>query len=135
LKLAQTTLRSKTMTTPRKRTTKTDKEVAIGSGIVSDKTGVHGTPSNTEKSRTGAYAASSVIHRGTADTMRADVGEGEKHLCVCGCGQTPSLPSSLFMPGHDSKVRAMGKAVLEGKVKETALPKIARNYLHEGGML
>lgn len=85
-----------------------------------------------------SYAASSVIQRGTVDTVRGKYGAeaGEKrNPCLCGCGQIPSSDRSLFMPGHDSKVRHMGKAVLEGRMKETEIPKPARDYLHEGGML
>lgn len=117
----------------RKRTKKKDVDVTSHLGFVADKAGVHGTPSDTDrKSDRGAYAASSVIERGTAAKLRDEV---EAHFCVCGCGQTPSNSDSLFMPGHDSKVRAMGKAVLEGKIKKTELPKPALTYLLEGGML
>jgi hypothetical protein len=85
-----------------------------------------------------SYAASSVIKRGTVDTIRSKYGAepGEKREpCLCGCGQFPSSDRSVFMPGHDSRVRHLGKQVLEGNMKESQLSKPARDYLHEGGML
>lgn len=120
----------------RSRRKQGDREVQIaGRGFVADKGGVHGTQSDTERAGRDAYAASSVIRRGTADSLRAKAIESDEHECACGCGQQPSQADSLFMPGHDSKVRAMGKAVKEGRLKATQLPKIAREYLEAGGML
>lgn len=128
-----------TTTATRKRTTRkrsTEREVEVaGRGFVADKSGVHGTPSKQDREGRVAYAASSVIERGTADKLRSKAIESEEHECACGCGQQPSQADSLFMPGHDSKVRAMGKAVKEGRLNKTALPKIAREYLEAGGML
>ncbi len=123
----------------RKRRKHTDKEVPVngtGAAFVADKSGVHGTPSNTErKGARGAYAASSVIERGTANRMRATMGDqDEREPCLCGCGVTPSQVDSLFMPGHDSKVRSIGKALLEGRIKRADVYGPALKYLDEGGM-
>lgn len=114
-----------------------EREVPVGVSFVADGGGhIHGTPSNLNRSRGGAYAASSVIERGTVHKIADQVQVEDGHrLCACGCGQQPSQPSSVFMPGHDSKVRSMGKAVKEGTVKLSSLPKIAQDYLREGGML
>lgn len=117
-----------------------DKQVPIGTiGVpfVEEGGEVHGTPSDTNRTnRRGAYAASSVIKRGTANVLKADMGEEEDdHKCVCGCGQTPSQSDSLFMPGHDSKVRAMGKAIKEGRLDPKKVPNIAIEYLTKGGMI
>jgi hypothetical protein len=95
---------------------------------------VHGTEGSATRGRA-AYAASSVIERGTALKVVAEQGLDEKHECACGCGQQPSQLTSLFMPGHDSKVRSMGKAVNEGSIKLSSLPKIAQQYLIDGGMV
>lgn len=122
----------------RKRRQKTDKEVPIvGTSFVADKTGIHGTPSKTDrKGPRGAYAASSVIERGTANKLRAAMGDQEeREPCLCGCGQTPSQADSLFMPGHDSKVRSIGKALLENKIDRKDVYPPALKYLDEGGML
>lgn len=128
------------MATRKRRTTrKTEKDVTaqvLGTSFVVDGGHARGTPSNTErKGVRGAYAASSVIERGTATKMKAEFEEEAEHLCICGCGQQPSQPDSLFMPGHDSKVRAMGKAVLEGHLDKKQVPAPALKYLEEGGML
>jgi hypothetical protein len=96
---------------------------------------IHGTPSDPNKTRNGAYAASSVIERGTVHKLAPVETDDGKHVCACGCGQQPSQRSSVFMPGHDSKVRAMGKAVLEGRATKGSLNPVARKYLEEGGML
>lgn len=131
---------SNTASRPRKRSRKrtADREVPLSGNrsFVADRGGVHGTPSDPDrKGRAGAYAASSVIERGTADKLRADIAEKAEHLCVCGCGQQPSQADSLFMPGHDSKVRSMGKAVNEGRLAKGKLPPVARKYLEAGGMI
>lgn len=126
----------------RKRATagaRTEREVTVGAiGVPFVEKGgkVQGTPSNTEgKNRRGVYAASSVIERGTVNKLRATALEADKHECACGCGQSPSQADSVFMPGHDSKVRSMGKAVLEGRIKKAELPAVARQYLEEGGFI
>ena len=83
------------------------------------------------------YGASSVIERGTAATMKfgdSDLSKG-RTPCICGCGQFPSRPESLFMPGHDSKVRAMGLAIERGDIDRKRIPDSALKYLVEGGML
>lgn len=127
------------MATRKKQASKSnDVEINVpGTSFISDKTGVHGTPSKTDrKGARGAYAASSVIQRGTANKIRSDMGnDAERAPCICGCGQTPSQADSLFMPGHDSKVRSMGKALLEKKVSRKDLPKPVLEYLDAGGML
>jgi hypothetical protein len=120
------------------RTRSTEKQVAIsGQPFVADGNVVHGTPSDTERAskRRGAYAASSVIHRGTANEMKVQMSDEVEHVCLCGCGQTPSQADSLFMPGHDSKVRAMGKAILEGRLDKAKVYRPALEYLQNGGML
>jgi hypothetical protein len=82
------------------------------------------------------YAASSVIARGTVDQFRGAAKKGEERVpCLCGCGRIPASERSVFMPGHDSKVRHAGKQYLEGKIKASEIPAPARQYLREGGML
>jgi hypothetical protein len=83
------------------------------------------------------YGASSVIERGTAAAMKfgdADLSKG-RTACICGCGKFPNRPESLFMPGHDSKVRAMGVAIERGDIDRKKIPEPALKYLVEGGML
>jgi hypothetical protein len=125
--------------TKRARKTTKERQIVVGSvGVpfVEEGGTVHGTPSDTNRaSKRGAYAASSVIKRGTANVLRADLDEETEHVCVCGCGQTPSNADSLFMPGHDSKVRSMGKAINEGRLDKKKVPDIALNYLVKGGMI
>jgi hypothetical protein len=82
-----------------------------------------------------SYAASSVIERGTADGLRAKYTGENREPCLCGCGLTPSSSRSLFMPGHDSRVRHLGKQVLEGQIKQSDLTAPQREYLKSGGML
>lgn len=84
-----------------------------------------------------SYAPSSAIERGTAGKLSADLvggGEGAKREpCICGCGLTPSSPTALFMPGHDSRVRSLGKQILDGQAKKSDLTPGAKKYLDEGG--
>lgn len=83
-----------------------------------------------------SYAASSTIERGTALQLIGEIAgkPGEKREpCICGCGQTPSSATALFMPGHDSRVRHMGKKVLDGDLKKSEIPAPALKYLNEGG--
>jgi hypothetical protein len=83
-----------------------------------------------------SYAASSTIERGTAarlaPSLTGNVGE-KREPCACGCGGIPSSPTAIFMPGHDSRVRALGKQILDGKAKKGDLTPAARKYLDEGG--
>lgn len=77
-----------------------------------------------------AYAASDTIARGTAARVASDMGR-EKSICLCGCGLETS--GGAFKPGHDSKARAQGKAVLDGRIKKSDLKPETRKYLDEGG--
>lgn len=118
----------------KRKKNKSDVEIPRGQAFIADKGRVHGTPSDTDRTGPrGTYAASSVIKRGTAAKLAAD--QGEEHTCLCGCGQQPSQVDSLFMPGHDSKVRAMGKAIGEGRLDISRVYKPAVQYLREGGMI
>lgn len=132
----------KSKTARKGRKPATDREVGnstmfYGQPFVEKNGKVVGTPSGAPDHRRPGYAASSVIHRGTANELRAKILADQKgdHSCLCGCGQVPSNPESLFMPGHDSKVRSMGKAVKLGQIKETELTPGQRDYLEAGGML
>lgn len=78
----------------------------------------------------GFYAASSVIKRGTANKLLADRKGNE---CACGCEN--ETQGGLFLPGHDSKARAQGKAVKEGRMKASDLAPVTKQYLEQGGML
>jgi hypothetical protein len=75
-----------------------------------------------------AYAASSTIAAGTADKVAS---ERKGSICLCGCGA--ETRGGAFLPGHDSKARAQGKAVVEGRMKKSELKPETRNYLEEGG--
>lgn len=124
----------------RRRKAPTEREngntMTFGQPYVEHRGKVAGTPTGQEGARRKGYAASNVIHRGAANQLRAQLlGDQKKHLCLCGCELEPSNPDSLFMPGHDSKVRAMGKAVLEGRLDKSKLSEEQMLYLHEGGML
>jgi hypothetical protein len=95
--------------------------------------GRHDAPTDSNR----AYGASSVIERGTAMSMKLGDPELSKGRtpCICGCGFYPSRPESVFMPGHDSKVRAMGLSIERGDLTRDRIPESALKYLVEGGML
>jgi hypothetical protein len=83
-----------------------------------------------------SYAASSTIERGTAAKLAPElIGKSgaERAPCACGCGNTPTSSTAVFLPGHDSRLRAMGKQILEGTAKKSDLSPEGRKYLDEGG--
>lgn len=83
-----------------------------------------------------SWAGSSVIERGTAQKLAPTlITKDKREPCLCGCGQTPKSGTAIFMPGHDSRVRHLGKQILAGSLKESDLSAPQRKYLREGGMI
>lgn len=100
----------------------------LGASFVADGDKVRGTVNRHSRRR--PNGASSAIHRGAVNAVRAKMTDDQPHECICGCGLEPSNPDSIFMPGHDSKVRSMGLAVVEGRLNKNQLPEMALDYLN-----
>lgn len=89
------------------------------------------------------YGASDVIRRGSAARVKMQLAEGEddeeatpeKSRCLCGCGKFPRGAGSAFLPGHDSKARAIGVQYMLGNIGREQIRDETWMYLTEGGMI
>lgn len=50
--------------------------------------------------------------------------------CLCGCGQEvrSKNPNTLFVPGHDSKLKSLLKKIIKGEAVPSAIPTLAAKH-------